>query len=451
MEGRLPILKVGMRLPAIILFCGCLWLSACHGKIDGVVYLDSNGNGAKEPEEGRLAGVVLKAYDEDNEIIGTVTTDSKGQFHFSTPGPADYCIMVEKSSLAPATGLSAPALHVRAVQVQKDLFSAGPSTTTPSTATSPTTTATSTTTTAPSTSTTTVSANPGTTSANSNPAPVRKNPAPPGTLCSGTNTLSVRLDVAVQRDYAAALNQFPQPSQQIYQSGDTFTIKLPHPEECQLESLFLPDVLELAHTTQPQLLQFDPSLNQVAFLQPPPTDAKAAVIDAATLDVRELNVRVRDDIAPGEHSVSIAPKALCPGDKEIDLPTIALTIKAAPRVELRLHLDGLATLGGVLPFTIEASNKGGASYKEVRVLMTAANGLQISQVDQGCNNLGMKAECLFDLAPKATVKRQLRVQLPKSLESSPTQYTIDGQLTIPDVDPIKAEAIVFWLENPPAK
>lgn len=434
--GSMNVMRIVL---TILLACCSFSLAACRGKIDGIVFLDSNENGAKEPEEARLAGVSIKAYDEDNEVVGQGKTDTKGYYRISTPGPGNYCILVDKASLDPAAGLSVvtPTSVRSAVQIQKDFLStpASPYGTTTATTTSTT----------PSTSGSSTTSGSGTTA--------RKNPPPTGALCGETPTMSLEQDVAVTRDYTTAVNQFPAPSQQSYQTGETLTIKFPHPEECTLLPLYLPDVLELARTTKPQLLQFDPALNLVSF--PPPPEpvpaAKAAVIDVAALQVKELRLRVKEGTAPGEHAITLEPRAKCPGEKEIALPKIALTIHSVPLLEFTLHLEGTPGLGAQIPVVATIKNNAGMSYKDVKVLLTAANGVMVTQVDAGCNNLGTKGECHVDLTGKGTVKRTLHLQLPSSLEHSPTQYTIDGKLTVPDVtDPISAEAVVFWLEDPTA-
>lgn len=126
-----------------------------------------------------------------------------------------------------------------------------------------------------------------------------------------------------------------------------------------------------------------------------------------------------------------------------------MTVKAIPTLLVSLHLQTTPTLGGKLPLVAQIQNTSSAAYDDAKLLVAAtAFGLQVVQVDAGCSNLGTKAECYLDIAGKSKTERKVVVQLPSKLESSPTQFTIDAKVTIPDAeDPIGAEPAVFWLEE----
>ncbi|MBI2346339.1 MAG: hypothetical protein HYV03_05560 [Deltaproteobacteria bacterium] len=192
-----PILRIGMiRLRYLLCCSAMLWLAACGSKIHGVVYLDGNGTGVREVDELVVSGVAVKAYDEENVLVGSSTTDGKGIYQLATGGPGNYCLVVDSASMdTVASNTQLPV--TKAVDVMKDLIGSEPAT--PPTAPPPA----------------------GPTTAGGT---VRVTP-PPGSFCADVEALSVELNLPVKRDYAAAVSQFPPPTTFTYTAGEEFVLK----------------------------------------------------------------------------------------------------------------------------------------------------------------------------------------------------------------------------------
>ena len=61
-------------------------------KISGFVFEDNNQNGIKDNGEAPLANVVIKLYDENSNILSTITTNSNGYYEFTNLYPGIYTI-----------------------------------------------------------------------------------------------------------------------------------------------------------------------------------------------------------------------------------------------------------------------------------------------------------------------------------------------------------------------
>ncbi|MBI2346338.1 MAG: hypothetical protein HYV03_05555 [Deltaproteobacteria bacterium] len=198
---------------------------------------------------------------------------------------------------------------------------------------------------------------------------------------------------------------------------------------------------------EPKPLAIDPALNQVTVLPTEPP-AKAVVIDGDALTMQDLRLRVRDDLPPGEYKVTLLPKALCPGNTEVKLPETNLTITVPVQLHVSLDLQKTPALGAKLPVTVTVRNLGMVPYKQAALLVSVSGPeALVVQADTGCHQLGSKGECTLNIGPKAIVKRQIVVQLPKGLNASQSAYTVDARITLPNNDTtISAEPAEFWLQ-----
>lgn len=60
--------------------------------IEGIVYVDPNGNCVYEAGEAPIAGVTVQLFDAQNKLIGTTTTDSNGRYKFDQLRPGTYTV-----------------------------------------------------------------------------------------------------------------------------------------------------------------------------------------------------------------------------------------------------------------------------------------------------------------------------------------------------------------------
>lgn len=85
------------------------------GELGGTIFLDFNGNGKRESGEVLgSAGVVIKAYDSNNTVVGTATSDSEGRYEFSAINgnviaTTSYPLRLEFTNL-PTSGLQTTTL-----------------------------------------------------------------------------------------------------------------------------------------------------------------------------------------------------------------------------------------------------------------------------------------------------------------------------------------------------
>ncbi|HTN74830.1 MAG TPA: SdrD B-like domain-containing protein, partial [Pirellulaceae bacterium] len=60
--------------------------------IEGLVYVDPNGNCTYDPGELPIAGVTVKLFDNDGNLIATTTTNSDGRYKFDNLRPGNYTV-----------------------------------------------------------------------------------------------------------------------------------------------------------------------------------------------------------------------------------------------------------------------------------------------------------------------------------------------------------------------
>ncbi|MEM1122020.1 MAG: SdrD B-like domain-containing protein, partial [Bacteroidota bacterium] len=66
--------------------------------IVGTVFLDANEDGLQGNNEGGIGGVTVTLYNDENEVIGTTSTDANGNYTFSDIMEDDYYIIVDVST-----------------------------------------------------------------------------------------------------------------------------------------------------------------------------------------------------------------------------------------------------------------------------------------------------------------------------------------------------------------
>lgn len=69
------------------------------GEVSGIVYVDSNQNGAREPNEPAIPNAVVRVVHEgNNALIEETRTDRDGRYQFQNLGPARYRISANAGS-----------------------------------------------------------------------------------------------------------------------------------------------------------------------------------------------------------------------------------------------------------------------------------------------------------------------------------------------------------------
>ncbi len=82
------------------------------GDISGVLWVDTDGDGVVDAGETRLEGVRIDVYDEDGNLVTSVTTDADGSYSIADLPPGTYTVVVDEDTLpdgvvpAPGTELS---------------------------------------------------------------------------------------------------------------------------------------------------------------------------------------------------------------------------------------------------------------------------------------------------------------------------------------------------------
>ncbi len=66
------------------------------GSISGVVYVDSNGDCVRDPDEAPIAGVMIELRDGNGQVLGRTTTNVNGQYSFEGLRPGEYQIFEEQ-------------------------------------------------------------------------------------------------------------------------------------------------------------------------------------------------------------------------------------------------------------------------------------------------------------------------------------------------------------------
>ncbi len=80
--------------------------------IGDTVFEDLNGNGVQDPGEPGIPGVVVVLYDQDNNLIGTQTTDENGNYLFDNLAPNTYTVDLNDATLPNGFELSTPGQFV---------------------------------------------------------------------------------------------------------------------------------------------------------------------------------------------------------------------------------------------------------------------------------------------------------------------------------------------------
>jgi hypothetical protein len=65
---------------------------ALPGSLDGYVHADLDGDSQRDPGEHGIAGVLVKLYNVEGDLVATTTTDSDGNYRFENLAPGEYTV-----------------------------------------------------------------------------------------------------------------------------------------------------------------------------------------------------------------------------------------------------------------------------------------------------------------------------------------------------------------------
>ena len=65
-----------------------------QAELTGLVFTDSNGNGAQDQPEGALPGITVELLNDAGKVIATSNTDSNGRYRFRLTETGDYQVRV---------------------------------------------------------------------------------------------------------------------------------------------------------------------------------------------------------------------------------------------------------------------------------------------------------------------------------------------------------------------
>lgn len=391
------------RLPFLLF---CLLSASCAGKIEGVVFLDANANGVADPGEQTLTNVAVKVS-RANEVVAHTKTDAKGHFSVKGRDAGYYCIEVEEPALQqsimrqisagdiPETSI--PSVHSNIglgppiSRVKKQIVGAPLATPTPPAPATP--------------ATPTPPA-----AAPQQPTQEERETADPspqterhssGVVCQDFDEASFRVDVGVMLDYKADVARMPPPLKKTYKSGDPFELGIPVPFGCVLKPLFVPDGLEIV-TSQgrskmdPAIAAVDPAIGRVDF-------DESVLTTSAVLDLR-----VRDNLPLGVHSVTIQPEAVCPDGQTVVLNAIPIDLKSLPEVVVWQKIAGKGIAGEMTTWEVFVENRGDRDLRVTVLAQPPLDFVSLVPVEgMKCHVAGDKIECpSLDLPADGGVKSE---------------------------------------------
>lgn len=383
-----------MKLFPLLLFS--LLLVSCAGKIEGVVFLDANANGVADPGEQTLTNVAVKVS-RANEVVAHTKTDAKGHFSVKGGDAGYYCIEVEEPALQQSimrqiSAGDVPEASIPSVnsniglgppipKVKKQIVGGPPAAPTPS---------------PPATPTPPVTTPPAEEEKEADEPQEPSRPFSPsaqterhssGVVCQNFDESGFRVDVGVMLDYKADVARMPPPLKKIHKSGDAFELGIPVPFGCVLKPLFIPDGLEIVMPQgrgkmDPAIAAVDPSIGRVDF-------DESVLTTSAVLDLR-----VKNDLPLGIHSVTIQPEAICPDGQTVALNAIPIDLKSLPQVVVWQKIAAKGIAGEQTTWEVFVENKGDRDLQVTVLAQAPIDFVSLIPVEgMKCHIAGDKIEC----------------------------------------------------------
>lgn len=393
-------------IPGIIA-CLCIMASACSQPISGVVYFDSNNNGTQDANEAG-AGFVKVMVRHDGEVTAEGLTAQTGTFTAYVRGePGEYCVEVDPSdpnllNLVPeGAGLAVgKASIVKAAGINispsgKEDGDEPPDNTPPDDKTPDDKTP------------------DGKTPKEDTPDDQTgkeddtKNDSQPTAknvqngICQDYGKKRMKgmdVSIGVKGNFAGMISKMDSRLEKKCYAGELCELTFMYPKGCSLK-LEPPEYLSFAAapaTALPQQPAEAESEDQAAIA----TKAKASISASVTAEpspsqtqsqmkVNKIYMQVNDDIPAGETKLTLKPKVVCADDTH-SLPTLPMRLIRESDIRAMPNLE---EVGDQFKYDITIENRGKSAIKDGYLIVTLSAGLQITAVDEGCNNLGLSMEC----------------------------------------------------------
>lgn len=416
-------------LHLVVLFLA-LGLGACSTSITGHVFLDSNGNNQVDAGEKGIQGLRYTVT-QDGKSVEENLTAGAGKYLVRASTSGKYCIELDQNSLKgldsdDSASLSASAIMEILITPTKPPVKS-------------------------------VSVFKEETSITSPPSDPYAKPPPPATP-DGTTTISdfsgciqvgfrnETMDIPVQLDISATLNEIPAPKDIIAAAGEKFDLKLTWPQSCNLQPFQIPD--EIMSADEEIGVSSDgvaPMLALSGAVAPDSSVQGATVIQDAMAS-KVVHLKVRSDVTGGKLNHSFQPKVLC-DETLYFLPAQKLIITAKPTLTVAQNLKGNPALGATLTNEITIANNGKQSVTGAKLIVSFSNAVQNVSVSgsAACSNLGITQSCMLTLAPGETQVLTVQFSLPGKLEEK-EEYVIGATLKPVNQDnAVEADKITFWL------
>lgn len=400
-----------------------LGVAGCSNTIRGHVYLDSNNNSQLDAGEKGVENARFSVT-RDGGVHGDGRTGVKGEFLVRANESGKYCITVDRNAIIGKES-SKPLLSVvpvipgttpkstSATMAMKTLLKAvGDSYGTPSTPPAP--------------GTTTVSALSG---------------------CVQVATGNEDINVPVQLDFAAAIEELQALPELKVAPGDALALKLTWPESCELQNIPIPDVFISLDADVGIVGDTSPKLDFSAEIIPESV-SRAADLTQDGLATKTVQLKVRHDASGGKQQFTIQPKVRCPNDAVFSLPKQGVTLVAKPILVVSQNLKGTVALGATLMDEITITNHSGKAQNGVKVLVSFSNMVTALKAlsAENCNHLGNSMSCLVNLAVGEKKTLTLSFTLPNKLdEKEEMAITATAKLEA-DEGSFEADRINFWLQ-----
>lgn len=419
---------------SIFLFFLSLFIAGCSGKIEGFIFLDTNGNQLADPRERTLGNVALKVT-YDGASVGKSRTSASGTFTWPIRESGYYCVEIDEPTLSQSilAQMASGRLPVRSVASSRPNVNVGPPVQN--------------------------IAHQIVASANDEedkkeeekkeekdeetetetPKVTEPDKRDFGLVCKNTEGGNLKMDIPFVIDYSADIDQMPPPLKQTHRLGEEFQINIPNILGCNLKPLFVPDALQAfwpvdPNQVDPNILKIDPDIGRVDF--------KEGITDTSV----SLHLKAKETIPFGTYTVPpIEPKVTCPGDPEIPLNAFEIEIIATPSVKIQQTLPGSTRAGGRMNWRIAVENKMGRelSLKLTGVVPTA--GVTLRNAGGGdCHMNGNQVECDLILGPARTQTIVVEVNIPDFERETAIQFQSFGKIEgyEPQVEPQATEVLV---------
>lgn len=402
------------------------FLSACSGKLSGVVFNDTNGNNLHDPDETGIARAVF-TVSRDGALVTSGVTKDDGSYEIPINKMGQYCVKVKaNSALAPLPSLggAAPNKEVKADTLPGDTANgtgtATGGTTPPSTAPAST----------PVTHTQTISSLQG---------------CDPGSF-------NMIVNVPVAKNFSGMITRLPESTPITIKPGESFVLYIHYPASAVLQPLLLPPLLErpgqasALSTSVGARIDFSRSADPSMILP-------AASLTEDDIATQGIVLQAAKNIPIGDHTVTLQPEAVAPDDTPVLLRAQTITIHSKNDVALTLGFigDHPPVLGEIVTIEIQVSNRNTLHYEGAQLdvaLPTFASVVAATKPDYCVNQL-TKFHCVFDVA-EGTKKFNLQFQLPPPpLTNANSSFTVSGSLSLPDVESPVNNELAFSLGTTP--